>query len=94
MLAVWMRMKYPHIVDMAHGASAPIYYFRNRKGLDYNVFYQIVTKNYQMHSNNCPNVIRESFKRLISYYNNPSAPINLLTTYFNLCKPLRSNKDI
>lgn len=46
MLAVWMRMKYPHIVDIAHGASAPIFYFKNRKGLDYNVFYQIVTKNF------------------------------------------------
>lgn len=58
MLAVWMRMKYPHIIDMAHGASPPIFYFRNRKNLDYNIFYQIVTKNYQMHNANCPNVIR------------------------------------
>ena len=46
MLAVWMRMKYPHVVDMAHGASAPVFYFKNRKNLDYNVFYQIVTKNF------------------------------------------------
>lgn len=94
MLAVWMRMKYPHVVDMAHGASAPIFYFKNRKGLDYNIFYQIVTKNYQIHSGNCPNVIREGFKRLISYYNNQSAPLTQLTAAFNLCKPLKTNKDI
>ena len=46
MLATWFRMKYPFIVDMAHAASAPIYYYRNREKLDLNVFYQIVTKNY------------------------------------------------
>ena len=65
MLASWMRMKYPHVVDMAHAASAPIYYYRNRKNFDYGIFYQLVTKNYEMHNMNCPSVIREGFKRLI-----------------------------
>ena len=45
MLATWMRMKYPNVVDIAHAASAPIYYYRNRKGLDLGIFNQIVTKN-------------------------------------------------
>lgn len=94
MLATWMRMKYPHVVDMAHSASGPIYYFNNRKNFDIGVFYQIVTRNYQKNSNNCPNVIRESFRRLINYSNNISAPIVALSTYFNLCKPLKSYREI
>ena len=58
MLSTWMRMKYPHVVDIAHAASAPIYYYKNRKNFDIGSFYQLVTKNYQMHNDNCPNVIR------------------------------------
>lgn len=58
MLATWMRMKYPFIVDAAHAASAPIYYYRNRQNFDFGIFYQIVTKNFEMHSVNCASVIR------------------------------------
>lgn len=58
MLATWMRIKYPNVVDMAHAASAPIYYYKNRKGLDLGIFNQIVTKNYERHNANCPNTIR------------------------------------
>ena len=39
MLASWMRMKYPFIIDAAHAASAPIYYYRNRKNFDIGVFF-------------------------------------------------------
>ena len=53
-----MRMKYPNVVDIAHAASAPIYYYRNRKNFDIGIFYKIVTKNYKLHNDNCPNVIR------------------------------------
>lgn len=58
MLASWMRMKYPNVVDVAHAASAPIYYYRNRKNFDIGSFYQITTKNYQRHNQNCPDTIR------------------------------------
>lgn len=94
MLAAWMRMKYPHVVDMAHAASGPIYYFANRKNLDLNVFYQIVTKNYQMYSQNCPDVIREGFRRLINYYNDQAAPLASLSLYFNLCETLKIKEHI
>jgi pimeloyl-ACP methyl ester carboxylesterase len=94
MLASWMRMKYPNVVDFAHAASAPIYYYKNRQDLDLGVFFQIVTKNYEMHSVNCADVIREAFGRLDKYADMSGAPINELTGYFNLCKPLKSYKDI
>ena len=47
-----------------------------------------------MHSSNCPDVIREAFARLTRYSKSASAPINDLTSFFNLCKPLKSYKDI
>lgn len=94
MLATWMRMKYPNVVDIAHAASAPIYYYRNRKGLDLGIFNQIVTKNYERHNPNCPNAIRESFKRLVSYYSSPKAPIADISKWFNLCTPLKVYSDI
>ena len=46
MLAAWIRIKYPFIVDISHAASAPIYYYRNRKNFDIGVFFKIVTSNY------------------------------------------------
>ena len=94
MLASWMRMKYPFIIDAAHAASAPIYYYRNRKDFDLGVFYQLVTKNYKMHSNNCADVIREGFNRLSNWAKNVTAPTPIISGYFNLCKPLKSYKDI
>lgn len=94
MLATWMRMKYPFIVDAAHAASAPIYYYKNRKDFDLGVFYKIVTKNFKLYTSACPNLIHESYTRLLSYRSSPSPPLPLLSTYFNLCKPLRSVKDI
>lgn len=94
MLATWIRMKYPFLVDAAHAASAPIYYYRNRQNFDLGVFFQIVTKNYQMHSQNCADVIREGFKRLQAYSKNATAPTPIISNYFNLCKPLKSYKDI
>ena len=94
MLASWIRMKYPNVVDFAHAASAPIYYYKNRQGLDLGVFFQIVSKNYQMHNSNCADVIRESFARLTKYSKSITAPINEITQFFNLCKPLKSFNDI
>lgn len=47
-----------------------------------------------MHSANCPNVIREGLKRLLNYSQSASAPTPLISEYFNLCKPLKSYKDI
>ena len=94
MLSTWMRMKYPHIVDIAHAASAPIYYYRNRQNFDIGSFYQIVTKNYAMHNENCPNVIREGFKRLLAYSKTSKAPIADLGKWFNTCKPIKIYSDL
>ena len=94
MLSAWMRMKYPNVVDVAHAASAPIYYYHNRKNFDIGVFYQIVTKNYEMHNSNCPSVIKEAFRRLLAYSQSPVAPIPDISRWFNTCTPLKTYRDI
>lgn len=94
MLATWMRIKYPNVVDIAHAASAPIYYYRNRKNFDIGSFYQLVTNNYKLHNSNCPSVIREAFRRLLGYSASPKAPIANLSIWFNLCKPIKTYQDI
>lgn len=47
-----------------------------------------------MHNSNCADVIRQAFSRLNKYSKTSTAPINELTQYFNLCKPLKSYNDI
>jgi lysosomal Pro-X carboxypeptidase len=44
MLSAWFRIKYPHIVEGALAASAPILQFHGVRS-DY-IFYQIVTQDY------------------------------------------------
>ena len=52
MLAAWLRMKYPNVVDGSVAMSAPIYYFANRANLDINVFYQITTQDFTQYNEN------------------------------------------
>jgi len=63
MLAAWLRMKFPNVVDGALAASAPIYYFNNRQGLDFSIFFNISTRNYET----CQYKIRETYSRLENY---------------------------
>lgn len=75
MLASWLRMKYPNIVDGAVAMSAPIYYFKNREDLDIKIFYKIATDDYRTSiiGDKCVDLIRTAFKKLENY-----------TNYFNL----------
>lgn len=47
-----------------------------------------------MHNANCPNVIREAFKRLLAYSKSSKAPISDLSKWFNTCKPIKVYHDI
>ena len=68
MLASWIRMKFPNIIDGALAASAPIYYFNNRQNFNNEIFYNITTISYT--ANGCNLKIREAYRRLDNYVAN------------------------
>ena len=47
MLAAWMRMKFPHAVQGALAASAPIFYFKDADGAPETKFYDILTQDFE-----------------------------------------------
>ena len=63
MLAAWIRMKFPNVVDGAIAASAPVIFFNSVTPLD--AFSQIVTNDFKITSTpKCASVIAEGIKRL------------------------------
>ncbi len=69
MLAAWLRMKFPNVVNAAIASSAPILYFKDVTPL--NEFYKITTLNYKKSNiTNCDKIIREAYQRLENYARN------------------------
>lgn len=58
MLVTWMRLRFPHIVDIAYASSAPL-----GVGLDYPEFFEVVNDVYANVSSHCINAIREGFNQ-------------------------------
>ena len=46
MLAAWMRMKIPNVIDLSIASSAPLLMFKEREGYDSELFNHIATTNY------------------------------------------------
>ncbi|KAF0981827.1 hypothetical protein FDP41_011688 [Naegleria fowleri] len=100
MLSAWIRFKYPHIVDGAIAASAPIFQFT---GLTPPYVYnQICTQDFNKASNlavyreTCDSVIRTAFYALqkISQDNTPTM-LQKLTMQFKVCSPgIRTSNDV
>lgn len=67
MIASWMRMKFPNIIDGAFASSAPILYFNDVTPQD--AFFKITTWDYGNVTSvpKCAQVIKEGFKRLDGY---------------------------
>jgi lysosomal Pro-X carboxypeptidase len=59
MLASWFRMKYPHLVEGALAASAPILQFPEL--YDCSGYFKIVTKDFENYSKSCSDSIRNSW---------------------------------
>jgi len=58
MLVTWMRLRFPHIVDISYASSAPL-----GVGLDYPEYFEIVSEVYANVSVSCINTIREGFNK-------------------------------
>ncbi|XP_019384090.1 PREDICTED: lysosomal Pro-X carboxypeptidase [Crocodylus porosus] len=82
MLAAWLRMKYPHVVDGALAASAPIWQFEDL--VPCGVFSRIVTNDFKKSGKGCSESIRnswEAIKRISSTGNQlPMPPQHLCSS--------------
>ncbi|KAK0088072.1 hypothetical protein PV325_013260 [Microctonus aethiopoides] len=91
MLSAWFRMKYPHIIQGAIAASAPILQFTGIT--DCQAFSRIVTTDFKTAHSKCPELIRKSWnaiKNLTSH----DADKKWLSSTWKLCKPLNNTSDV
>ncbi|KAK4878000.1 hypothetical protein RN001_010506 [Aquatica leii] len=58
MLVTWLRLRFPHIVDIAYASSAPL-----GVGLDYPEFFEVVNDVYANVSDACIETIRQGFNQ-------------------------------
>ncbi|XP_045116836.1 lysosomal Pro-X carboxypeptidase-like [Portunus trituberculatus] len=91
MLAAWFRIKYPHIVQGAIAASAPVRQFTDFTPCD--KFGQKVTEDFANASASCAEVIRKSWGAINSITANDEG-LAWLSKTWKLCKPLKSTADV
>jgi len=90
MLSSWFRMKYPHIIDGAISASAPIWSFEGEQPpIDKNAFYKIITAD----ASDCENNVRETWN-LVDEYGETKEGREILTKSFSLCSSIENEEDI
>ncbi|CAN6362309.1 unnamed protein product [Urochloa humidicola] len=82
MLAVWMRLKYPHIVMGAVASSAPILSFYGLA--DPYAFYDRITDDFKSESKHCYEFLRRSWAVLDSLVASKEGSA-LLKSTFNMC---------
>ena len=91
MLSAWMRMKYPHIVQGAIAASAPILQFTGI--VECEAFARIVTSDFNKSHQNCPKLIRRSWS-VITNVTSTDTGKTWLSDNWKLCQPLKNAADI
>ncbi|XP_014670682.1 PREDICTED: lysosomal Pro-X carboxypeptidase-like isoform X2 [Priapulus caudatus] len=88
MLAAWFRIKYPHVVQGALAASAPVLQFEHYTPCD--VFNTIVTKDFALAGDSCPKAIRRSWDA-ITRLAKSSGGLQYISQAMHLCKPLKKD---
>lgn len=91
MLSAWFRIKYPHLVDGALAASAPIFHFPGT--VDPELFNFIVTEDYKNIDVNCPINAYAGFQAL----NNNAYNSQYYFTFqsiFKTCQLIKSYNDV
>ena len=99
MLAAWMRMKHPHVIQGALASSAPIFYFKGAAGDTETRYFDIITEDFNQtmpgnHTDHrCGLGIKEAFSYFVDVQNDPTLWPEF-KTLFNLCKDVGSTTDI
>lgn len=97
MLASWLRIKYPHIVDGAISASAPIWSFLALDPpVDPNAFADIATADATA-AGGCADACADNVRASWAYLSDLSADAagrKYLAETFHLCDPLESEADV
>ncbi|XP_011260887.1 lysosomal Pro-X carboxypeptidase [Camponotus floridanus] len=91
MLSAWMRIKYPHIVQGAIAASAPILQFTDIVECD--AFARIATSDYYVSNPTCPQLIRKAWKTITEVTSNDEGK-KWLSSNWKLCEPLKTEEDV
>ena len=92
MLAAWIRIKFPHLVDGAIASSAPIFHFNGT--VDPNQFNTIVTQHFStIGGPECPAVIKTAFDFLVAMKSKRQTYFEL-QTIFNTCEDIITENDV
>ncbi|XP_028397868.1 lysosomal Pro-X carboxypeptidase-like isoform X2 [Dendronephthya gigantea] len=91
MLAAWFRMKFPNVIAGAIASSAPILQFQNITPCE--TFYKIVSDDFAREGETCFNLIKKSWS-IVFDDGESSSGREKLSDIFNLCKPLKTQKDV
>jgi lysosomal Pro-X carboxypeptidase len=91
MLSAWFRIKYPHVVQGAIAASAPIWLF---PGLtDPEAFMEITTRTYAGAGSSCAESIQKSWGIMTQMAASPAGAAQI-SQLFALCTPLSGVADL
>lgn len=91
MLAAYIRIKYPHLVNGAIAASAPIHMYPGMVPCE--VYDRIVTSSFNIANKKCVTNIRNSWSTLRTFVKAQNNS-DWLHSNWNLCHPLKNSSDV
>uniref|UniRef100_T1JJP3 Uncharacterized protein n=1 Tax=Strigamia maritima TaxID=126957 RepID=T1JJP3_STRMM len=91
MLSAYMRFKYPHIIDGAIAASAPVYLVAGLDARD--TFFPAVTKDFSDVSPLCAQQVQSAFSIVSSLAQQGTEGLLEISRDFKLCSPLKNDTD-
>ncbi|XP_071496177.1 dipeptidyl peptidase 2-like [Diadema antillarum] len=92
MLSAYMRFKYPHIVQGALAASAPVLSTANQSSQTY--FFEQVTKDFHDVDTKCPDIVRAGFEKLQQLADEGTKGFKEISEAFKLCKTLVAKSEV
>ncbi|XP_034404108.1 thymus-specific serine protease isoform X2 [Cyclopterus lumpus] len=87
-LAVWFRLKYPHLVHASVATSAPV-----RATVNFPEYLEVVWRSLASEGVECPVLVQEASRALVGRLNDPKTYDNV-TKDFNLCSKLQIKTEM